>query len=838
MMQRSFKASSCTSGLMLALAFLGVSVSPAMMTQPIAQAQQSSLKAEADRLFDQGIRYYQVSQYTEALASWEAALKLYQKMGDRKSEVDTLNNLAIVYASLSQYEKAISSFNQILLIYQATQDRNGEARALNNLGNTHNAISQYSKAIRYFDQALLIYQTLGNRNGEATALLNLGNVYRSLSEYEKAIRLLNQALLIFRAIRDREGEATTLANLGNTYLARAQYSQAIDAFKQALAISQAIGSRQDEARVLNSLGGTYYSLGQYEAAIAAFNQALPIYRMIRDRNGEASVLGNLGSIYRSLAKSNQAIAAFNQALLIFQAIGNRNSEAMTFTNLGSSYAALAEYDTAIRYINQALPIYRSIQNRASEATALNNLGNIYRLLAQPDKAIDHFNQALLIYQAVGNREGEALALSNRGRSQFQTRQLPQAEQSLRSAIAGYETIRLDRLSEDQKISLFESQSISYRTLQEVLIARKQPETALTISEWGRTKALVERLSPQLQPMLSPLASQVPTLKSLVQIARSQNATLVEYSAIYDEGKEKELYIWVIQSNGTITFRQVDLTAALPKQCSSIAQLISNSRDSIGARSPDSDWLVVDARAQKNPCVQSDAETNFKTLHNLLIAPIAELLPTDPNQQVVFIPDGTLFLVPFAALKDAKGQFLIEKHTIRTSSSIQLLDKTHALKSRPKGHSALIVGNPFMPNDPTATQPKQLPNLPNAEQEVLAIAPFFNTKAITGRNGTKSTVLQQMTTAKVIHLATHGSFYDRNGFKSWLALAPSANDSGILTAEEVAQLKLSADLVVLSACDTGRGRVTGDGVVGLSRSFIAAGVPSCRLALVGSRCAHG
>jgi CHAT domain-containing protein len=361
-----------------------------------------------------------------------------------------------------------------------------------------------------------------------------------------------------------------------------------------------------------------------------------------------------------------------------------------------------------------------------------------------------------------------------------------------------------------------------------LIAQQQPQAALTVSEWSRTKALVERLSQQLQPTAAP--TQAPDFQHLTQIARAQNATLVEYSTLYRGGKEVTLLIWVIQPNGNLTFRQVEIAAVLPQHCPHIAQLIGNSRNAIGVRGSGSDWLLVDDTTQKNSCAQSDPEANFKTLHKLLIEPIASVLPTDPNQHVIFIPDRTLFLVPFPALKSASGQFLIEQHTIRTAASIQLLGKTRALKSRSNGQGALIVGNPLMPNDPNSAQVKQLTNLPNAEQEASAIAALFNTTALTGKAGTKQVVLQQMATAKVIHLATHGSFDDRNGFKSWLALAPTAQDSGILTAEEVAQLKLNADLVVLSACDTGRGKVTGEGVVGLSRSFIAAGVPSVVVSL--------
>ncbi len=126
--------------------------------------------------------------------------------------------------------------------------------------------------------------------------------------------------------------------------------------------------------------------------------------------------------------------------------------------------------------------------------------------------------------------------------------------------------------------------------------------------------------------------------------------------------------------------------------------------------------------------------------------------------------------------------------------------------------------------------QKLPNLPGAEKEALAIAPLLNTKPLIGNEATKAAVLSRLQGAKYIHLATHGIFDDFQGLQSSVALAPSGKDNGFLTAEEILDLKLNADLVVLSACDTGRGKITGDGVIGLSRSLISAGTPSVIVSL--------
>ena len=127
-------------------------------------------------------------------------------------------------------------------------------------------------------------------------------------------------------------------------------------------------------------------------------------------------------------------------------------------------------------------------------------------------------------------------------------------------------------------------------------------------------------------------------------------------------------------------------------------------------------------------------------------------------------------------------------------------------------------------------PQQLPSLPGAEEEARAIASLLKTPVITGEKATKQAILQKMSNARIVHLATHGILDDIRGLGSAIALAPSGKDDGLLTAEQILDLKLNAELVVLSACDTGRGKITGDGVIGLSRSLITAGVPSVLVSL--------
>ncbi|MGB3138868.1 MAG: CHAT domain-containing protein, partial [Nodosilinea sp.] len=370
----------------------------------------------------------------------------------------------------------------------------------------------------------------------------------------------------------------------------------------------------------------------------------------------------------------------------------------------------------------------------------------------------------------------------------------------------------------------------------VLIAQNDPTKALAaleVAERGRARAFVDSLTVRLAdtPDLA-IDIEFPDLAKTRQIARQQDATLVEYSIVSTNLDEPVLYIWVISPTGDITFRQQSL------QGIDLASLVQSVRSSLGVRSRATVELVYTGPT---------TDEQLQQLHQLLIEPIADLLPTDPEQRVITIPQGDLFLVPFPALLNAEGQYLIEQHTLLTAPSIQVLDLTRqrrqqlgtARTSTVQTDDVLIVGNPEMPTVriPSIDWEGQLDSLPGALAESQAIAEFFDTQAVTGAAATEAYIKQQIATPRFLHLATHGLLeYGLPGESEGLdlpgaiALTPGSGEDGLLTAAEIYDMDLNAELVVLSACDTGRGRITGDGVVGLSRAFISAGAPSVVVSL--------
>ncbi|UNU22943.1 tetratricopeptide repeat protein [Microcoleus vaginatus] len=737
------------------------------------------------------------------------------------------------------------------------------------------SLERYSQAIEYYQQSLNIHKNSGNRYGEANSLNNLGEIYSLLGEYSQAIHCYQQSLNIQRDIGNRSGEAASLNALGNIYDALGEYLQAIDCYQQSLNIERETNNRHGEASSWRDLGSAYYSLGEYLQAIECQQQSLDMARKINSKHREVNSLNALGRTYVSLGQYQRAIEYSQESLNLAQKIDNRYGEANSLVTLGNAYSNLGNYLRAIEFYKQSLDIQQEMGDRSGQATSWRNLGNAYRCLGQCQRAIAYSQQSLTIARSIGERASEGAILNNLGLAFFDSGQFTEAETVLRNAIQIWESLR-GRLGKNDnfKVSIFETQAATYRHLEKALLAQSKTEQALEISERGRARAFVELLTARLSANSDAIPNiKTPTIEQIKQIAKAQKATCVEYSISFLE----ELFIWVIQPTGEIAFRQVDLNY----QHTPLKDLVPDSREAIGIRNRDFNptlkidpgdlvklhddapnwepWQVISVdethsilslwqsswpagltiprpRIDVTAKVQSSRTNHprLQKLHQLLIEPIADLLPTDPQARIIFIPQGELFFVPFPALQDAAGKFLIEKHTILTAPSIQILELTSQKRQEISDWAGdiLVVGNPTMPEVALVPgkPPQQLSALPHSETEANAIAQLFQTQALTGNSATKAAVLQRLPNAHIVHFATHGLLDNIRGLGSAIALAPDRADSGLLTAEEILNLHLNADLVVLSACNTGMGRITGDGVIGLSRALISAGTPSVIVSL--------
>ncbi len=792
---------------------------------------------EARALNNLGNGYQALKETERAIDYYQKSLVIRQKLKDYVGEEITLKNLINAYREIKSYAQSIPYYQQLIALVREIKDLGQEARILNYLGYTYLDLRENMNALKSFEQGLNIAQVVANQEEQWNALNGLGNLYFTQEDYEQALNAYQQSLVIAQSIKNRSLETTSLENIGGLYYSLHQYLPAIAAFEQSIKIARELEDAELQGSSLRKLGNIYHDLGDYEQAIAFHLQSLKIAREINHQEDISYALGELGLDYRQIDQYSQATEYFQQQLAIAKKINNYRSELAALINLGTIYNIVDDYPRAKETLEQSLILARQKSDRYSEGIALGELGLLANQLKNYPQAINYYQQRITIAQAIGDRIGEAKGLSNLGNTFLSFNQPLAAEKSLNTSVKIWESLRTG-LSDRHQISIFNMQSLTYIFLQKALIAQNKINRALEIAERGRARAFVNLLAEHLnQNKLNQSPIDPPNIAQIKQIAKEQNATIVQYSIMLNDFKsegqetteESDLYIWAIKPTGEVNFRQADLRSLRQKKLT-LADLVNTSRDAMGVSGRGS--------IQVSYIGEGNEEEKLQQLYQLLIAPIADLLPTNPEGRVIFIPQKSLFVVPFAALKDPTGKYLIEKHTVLTAPSIQVLDLTR--KQRQKQLAAnvpsypLVVGNPTMPKIifKIGEPAEQLPDLPGAKQEALAIADLLKTTAFTGSAATKTTIVEQLSQAKIIHLATHGLLDDFKGLgvPGAIALAPDAQDSGLLTANEILDLKLNAELVVLSACDTGRGRITGDGVIGLSRSLIAAGASSIIVSL--------
>ena len=633
---------------------------------------------------------------------------------------------------------------------------------------------------------------------------------------QEALDLWEEALVIIRAIGDRTGEGTTLNNIGAVYRSQGQYGLALEQYQQALAIRREVGDRAGEGTTLNNIGEVYRSQGQYGLALEQYQQALAILREVGNRAGEGATLNNISLVYHSQGQYGLALEQYQQALAIRREVGDRAGEGTMLNNIGLVYHNQGQYGLALEQYQQALAIIREVGNRAGEGTTLNNIGGVYHSQGQYGLALEQYQQALAIRREVGDHAGEGTTLSNIGRLYVDTNDLDRAASFFQQSLTVTDAIERDIDQQDRsRIAFFETRSFTYAGLMQALTAQNKNDRALETADRARARSLADFLNPSTaENPRSDLTSE-----DMKRMARDRDATILVYAIV-----GKEIYIWAVTPAGEIAFIKVDPEAVgIPIE--TIDRRARNAANSMvnewqGVFSGEQYRLDLTALRSSGP---DDLSVNdpehLKQVYRLLIEPVEAQLPKQNGGRLIIVPHRELSAVPFAALLDGRDRFLVDRYAISITPSLQVLDTVS--RRQPAAISpALVVGNP-------SSMPDLLDPLPASETEANAIAALLNTTPLLNRQATETAVKQQLATARILHLATHGVLEtdDRGIETAWLAFGPDGQNDGKLDLLEVFDSNLSAELAVLSACDTNRGQVTGEGVIGLGRAFLRAGTPT-------------
>ncbi|MBS2007918.1 MAG: CHAT domain-containing protein [Cyanobacteria bacterium SZAS TMP-1] len=664
----------------------------------------------------------------------------------------------------------------------------------NGMGRCYKAMGQNVVARDYYTRAMEMYNQAGNKLAAANCRNSIDCIYlfdSSASEYRARYDQMMQELVGIPA-KDRETRdykllcANVAFNYAQSQVNSAKYDGALESYKSALASFNECGDIRGQMNALVGMGLTRFSAGRdskdnalLTEAVGYFDQARKIAQQLGSDEGQWDAAIGAGSCYRTLGNAAEAEKNLRLAIQLFEKqkghLSRDDSKTFTLDFRRSAFDELVALLFEEKRYDDAL----AVAERGRARAFLDLLEGRQRNVFGDGKL------AVLTGGPAG---------PNIGGGSKPSQATPQARpDNIAAAPAPAKQGPKPRDTSTQ-VALVAMADIGMAT---------------------RGVSVVPRREVDLETALSPINADAPTLEQIKALVASHNTCAVEYFV----GPDK-LYIFVAHPDGktegaSYPISRKDLYAMVDKTYTSVITPPANLTDLKGSN---------DRR-----------EKNLADLYSVLLAPVKDMLPKDPEALVTIVPHRSLFLVPFAALIDGNKKFLIENHTLSVVPAIGVLRATEKMAGEQATSAGASQDKLLAFGNPTIKFVPGLGALPYAEQEVKKISSLFGgsdrTMIKTGTAATKSALTALAPGYNVIHLATHGLIDEEHPMDSAVLLATEGADDGILSVRDILKLPpLKAHLVTLSACQTGRGKISGDGVAGLSRSFIIAGTPSVMVSL--------
>ena len=819
-----------------------------------------------------GLAYHSLSDYKQAIEFHQQSLRIAKEVGNKDSESQTFINLGNVYDSIGDTKRAIEFYQKSLSISKETGNKDVEGKAYTNLCSAYDTLGDYQKAIEFGHQGLSIAKEVGNKDTAGKASTKLGSVYNyNFRDYKKAIEFHQQSLSIAKEIGDRYTECDAYINLGHACESRSDckialdyyhqslciakeignkalegracsklgrvydyylcdYKKAIEFNQHSLSIAKEIGNKELEVRAYSNLGNTFDRLGNYKKEIEFHKQVLSIAKQTGNKELEGITYGNLGNAYHFDGDTQTAIEFHQQALCIYKEIEDKDSEGKAYIGFGHAYRSLGDYHKAIEFYQQALSIGKEVGNKYTEGRAYTSLGNAYRCLDDDQKAIEFHQHALSIAKEIGDKDLEKTAYQNLGRRFANLHDFRQAEECFESSIKVFEEMRFLLHEKDEwKISFRDNMNNAYCSLWLVQVLQSKTKEALLTAERGRAQALADLMESQYgaKSTLSASKEQVERITNISSLVSSPTTFLAEAF--------ESVFFWVLHKGQEWQFTEKEINDTLEcltnKVYKQIRVLQLNARCEDRSLDDPDDKTVEDLSRgdtnEKEFTWSQDGGDALRQLYDAVIAPISHLIK---DEELIIVPDGSSFLIPYAALLDQNSRYLSERLRIQLAPSLTSLRLlSECPEERHSTSGALLVGDPWIETVrlKSGEQLKRYFQLPGAEDEVKMIGQILNVEPLTGKNATKEQVLSRLNSVSLVHIAAHGS-----AERGEILLSPNLGSSEppeekdfLLTMTDVLNAKLDAKLVVLSCCHSGRGEIKAEGVVGIARAFLGAGARS-------------
>jgi CHAT domain-containing protein len=810
-------------------------------------------EGEARALMQTAISGYDLFK-PDALDRSQQALALFRDLDDRVGMTSALNQIALLRMRTGEMHDAIDAATESLTIAQAAGNRAREALARNILGILHGRTGNAERAVTELQQALGLARLLRVPSLELNVLNNLGIATKDLGEYRQALAYDAQAVTLARALGHRDNEASALNNMGNLYRTLGEYEKALECHGQALTLARERGDADQEARALNTLGSTYFRLGEFQKALDYHEQSLVIRRQVHNLASEASTLDGAGQALNRLGNRDKAFEYLNEALRLRRAISERYAEADSLLHLahferdrGTLTAALDDIDASVQLTDSLRGRVVSPDLRASFVAAEQQRYELY---------ID------LLMQLDVQRPGEgfaarALEASERGRARVLLESLLEARTDIRRGID-------PALLANEHAAQQQLDDASSRLSR---LMGRQSEA----KELDAARAAIEKLSAEYQQLEARIRQESPAYAALTQpraltISEIQR-DMVDADTLLLEFAlgETRSWLWIV-SPSTVASVELPPRQQIETAARQIYALLT-------ARQPKTGESAA-ARATRVAGADARWRQASKDFSQMLLGPAAaQLGDAWRGKRLLIAADDALEYVPFASLPDPAGASSAAAALVRTheivnvpSASVLALIRQETDGRAPTAKSLAVLADPvFEADDPRVSsaargaQPSSSPSspasamlvqralrsagdiggtrmshltrLPFSRQEARAIAALVPARERLEATDFKASraiaTSGELGDYRLVHFATHGVLNSEHPELSGLVLSLVRPDGtaqdGFLRLSDIYNLRLAADVVVLSACQTALGKdIRGEGLIGLTRGFMYAG----------------
>jgi CHAT domain-containing protein/tetratricopeptide (TPR) repeat protein len=785
------------------------------------------------------------------LQALQKSLTLYKKLGMQKSEIDTIGTIADIYFKLGRLQEAeliirdsINEFREkkddvrtklLVEVLRQYLAKNWKFSAGFGVVADREIQEKYrdgeftwEKVLSFSNFNLFVSKQVGDGRQELESLHGIGWAYRNLGKFYDAMNYYDQAIKIAKLQRFIPYTAFLYVEAGLVQSDVGLYAISLESFQRSLSISsilpkfdqyQPIMFQKAELSgfALTKIGMAYISLRQYDLALKYLQRAYAENYTIDYHN---TLLG-LGIVYSQQGDYSGALTAYRGALQRIT-IGDPNARGEILNQIGLLYTKQQNYSKALESFQEALLSLEPLNNAPGKFTTLSNIASLLEKQDQPELAITFYKESVNVTESI--RQGlrkltieeqkaytESVAGTYRALADLLLKQdrILEAQQVL-------DLLKLQELSDSLKDTRSTPQPIAFRPAERQLLEKFNQQQQGAIAAAQELKTLLDRPEPQRSPQDRDRIRQLQQLQEAIAanfiqfIASAEVQTLTAQLRRKDSGSLDPDFLNQLQNKLSNQLAQLPHTALFyPLILDDRLELIlilpdsSPLRRTVPIKREDLNRAISSfSNALKDP--SQDAKPSAQDLYNILIQPIAADLKQANITTLLYSPDRRLRYVPLPALHDGK-QWLLERLTINYITTASTTDLTTPRQPQPQVLAGAISDNrqqQYTVNLPQAQ--RQFLGLPNVSQELNGIAAQLpNTRTLRDRAFTVDAIKSLSRQYNILHFATHGSFERDRPELSFILFGDNGSDGkNYATLQDIGTWKLNADLVILSACETG------------------------------------